>query len=185
MKTHRLIIILPATILILAVTIGMARDKPSETSIAAPSFTTTQTPNVGEQINWQVISGGGTKGSSAGYTLDGTVGQTAIGLGSSSSYRLSHGFWQVAMGTECGEDLVGDANNDETWNVGDAVYLINFVFKGGVPPTPFPTYSGDANCDCAVNVGDAVYQINFVFKGGPPPCDCETWLDNCGSPIRK
>ncbi len=62
----------------------------------------------------------------------------------------------------------GDANRDELINVADAVYIINYVFKGG--PAPDPVEYGDANCDGAVNVGDGVYLINYVFKGGPRPC---------------
>ncbi|MCP4570440.1 MAG: VWA domain-containing protein [FCB group bacterium] len=63
--------------------------------------------------------------------------------------------------------LCGDANADGTLNVGDAVYLINYIFKNG--PTPIPLCIGDANGDGAINVGDAVYMINYVFKGGPSP----------------
>ncbi|MEE9441743.1 MAG: M28 family peptidase [candidate division Zixibacteria bacterium] len=62
----------------------------------------------------------------------------------------------------------GDANGDDEVNVGDAVYIINHVFKGG--PAPEPIESGDANNDGETNVGDAVYLINHIFKGGPPPC---------------
>ncbi len=64
--------------------------------------------------------------------------------------------------------ICGDANGDESLNVGDAVHLINYVFKGG--PAPDPEEAGDPNCDGSINVGDAVYMINFVFKGGPVPC---------------
>ncbi len=64
--------------------------------------------------------------------------------------------------------MCGDANSDGGANVGDAVFLINYVFKGG--PAPNPIEAGDANCDDLVNVGDAVYLINFVFKDGPVPC---------------
>lgn len=64
--------------------------------------------------------------------------------------------------------LCGDANADLTINVGDAVYLISYVFKGG--PPPWPVEGGDANCDGGTNVGDAVYVIGYVFKGGPEPC---------------
>ncbi|MEE9443094.1 MAG: PKD domain-containing protein [candidate division Zixibacteria bacterium] len=62
----------------------------------------------------------------------------------------------------------GDANGDGDVNIGDAVFIINTVFKGG--PSPSPLDAGDANCDYAVNIGDAVYLINHVFKGGPRPC---------------
>ncbi len=62
----------------------------------------------------------------------------------------------------------GDASGDGHVNVGDAVYLINFIFRDGLPPSVF--VSGDANCDSFVNVGDAVYLINFVFSDGTPPC---------------
>jgi uncharacterized Ntn-hydrolase superfamily protein len=62
----------------------------------------------------------------------------------------------------------GDSNMDQDNNIGDAVYLINHIFKGSSPPWPYD--AGDANCDDAVNVGDVVYIIAFVFKGGPDPC---------------
>ncbi|MCP4569264.1 MAG: hypothetical protein GY841_16945, partial [FCB group bacterium] len=65
----------------------------------------------------------------------------------------------------------GDANGDFSLNVGDAVWLINYVFKSGASPEPLCV--GDANDDKAVNVGDAVYMINYVFKGGAaPPATC-------------
>ena len=63
--------------------------------------------------------------------------------------------------------LPGDANKDGSVNVGDAVYIINYVFKGG--PKPVIPNWGDTNADCAINAGDAVYIINYVFKGGPAP----------------
>jgi hypothetical protein len=65
--------------------------------------------------------------------------------------------------------VCGDANSDDNVNVGDAVYLINYIFKGGSAPDP--ECLGDANGDGHINVGDAVYLINYVFKGGPAPLD--------------
>ena len=64
----------------------------------------------------------------------------------------------------------GDANGDGTINVGDAVFLINYIFKGGRSPNP--VCIADANADGNVNVGDAVYLINYVFNGGPAPGLC-------------
>jgi hypothetical protein len=67
------------------------------------------------------------------------------------------------------EYLCGDADGDLAINISDAVYLINYIFKGG--PAPNPLEAGDVNLDGAVNVADAVYLINYIFKGGPPPCE--------------
>jgi parallel beta-helix repeat protein len=64
--------------------------------------------------------------------------------------------------------IYGDANGDDAINVADAVFLINFVFRGGQAPDPLE--SGDANCDADANVADAVHLINFIFKGGLAPC---------------
>lgn len=64
--------------------------------------------------------------------------------------------------------VAGDANSDGQADVGDAVFLINYIFRNGPPPTP--EAAGDANCGGQVDIGDAVYLISYVFKGGPPPC---------------
>jgi hypothetical protein len=136
-----------------------------------------------EKIDWQVISSGGDiGGSSTNFMLSGTVAQTAVGTGGSTNFGLSHGFWTEVPGGG-GNCLPGDANNDGQVNVGDAVYVIAYVFSGGPEPWPFPACSGDANCDCQTNVGDAVYCISYVFQGGPPPCSEAEWIDNCGSPV--
>jgi len=86
----------------------------------------------------------------------------------------------VVLSCECLPGDANDDNDDEQYNVGDAVYIITYVFKGGPPPTPWPICSGDPNGDCQVNVGDAVYLINYVFKGGPAPATCEEWRDGGG-----
>ncbi|MDD4052935.1 MAG: FG-GAP-like repeat-containing protein, partial [candidate division Zixibacteria bacterium] len=66
------------------------------------------------------------------------------------------------------ESSCGDANGDTKINVGDAVFLISYIFRGG--PTPNPLAAGNANCDGKINVGDAVYLISYIFRGGPAPC---------------
>ncbi|MCK4223768.1 MAG: carboxypeptidase regulatory-like domain-containing protein [candidate division Zixibacteria bacterium] len=64
--------------------------------------------------------------------------------------------------------VVGDVNTDGIIDLGDIVYLINYLFKGG--PAPDPIESGDCNCDEIVDLGDLVYLINYLYKQGPPPC---------------
>lgn len=64
-------------------------------------------------------------------------------------------------------DVWGDANGDGTVDVGDAVYLLNYLYKGG--PAPAPMHVGDPNDDCIIDVADAVYLLNYLYKGGPAP----------------
>lgn len=72
----------------------------------------------------------------------------------------------VVLPIAFGVGIRGDANGDGSIDVGDAVHIVNYIFKGGLPPG---TYEGDANGDGTINVGDSVYIINYIFKGGPPP----------------
>ncbi|MGB2805879.1 MAG: C39 family peptidase [Candidatus Zixiibacteriota bacterium] len=63
--------------------------------------------------------------------------------------------------------LRGDANGDGEINVGDIVYLVNFLYRNGDPPVPLQ--AADSNCDGIVDVGDIVYLINYLYRGGDPP----------------
>jgi hypothetical protein len=92
--------------------------------------------------------------------------------------------WAISQGTLCCCTMPGDANNDAQVNVGDAVYIISYVFKGGLPPVPHDICNGDANGDCQCNVGDAVYIISYVFKGGDPPVATFAWINECGAGSR-
>ncbi len=61
----------------------------------------------------------------------------------------------------------GDTNGDGVIDIADAIYLLNYLFKGDSPPDPLE--AGDANCDGMVEIGDAIYLLNYLFKNGPPP----------------
>ncbi len=72
------------------------------------------------------------------------------------------------QGDICELDVCGDADNNGEITIGDAIRVINYVFKGGTPPEPLE--AGDANCSGSVDVGDVVYLINYIFASGPAPC---------------
>jgi hypothetical protein len=63
--------------------------------------------------------------------------------------------------------LRGDANGDEIVDIGDVVYIVNFLYRNGDPPIPLQ--AADANCDGIVDIGDVVYLINYLYRGGDPP----------------
>jgi len=47
----------------------------------------------GFDLWWHVIAGGGGRSESAGYIVDGSIGQPAVGALDSASYRLGAGYW--------------------------------------------------------------------------------------------
>jgi len=65
------------------------------------------------------------------------------------------------------EYICGDVNDDNTVNILDIVFLINYKFKGG--PAPAVPDAADVNNDSAVNILDIVYLIDYKFKNGPEP----------------
>jgi hypothetical protein len=65
------------------------------------------------------------------------------------------------------EFICGDCNGDGTIDVGDVVYLVNYLYRSGSAPDPVE--AGDTNGDEIVDVGDVVHLINYLYKGGPSP----------------
>jgi hypothetical protein len=69
------------------------------------------------------------------------------------------------------EPACGDVNYDGDINIGDLVYLISYIFKGGAPP--YSLEAADVNCDDKTNFTDVIYLVEYFFRGGPIPCaDC-------------
>jgi subtilisin family serine protease len=63
--------------------------------------------------------------------------------------------------------MAGDANRDSLVDVGDVIFLLNYLYESG--PAPTPKAAGDVNADCLVEVGDVIYLINYLYKSGPAP----------------
>ncbi|NMC45049.1 MAG: hypothetical protein GYA46_14105 [candidate division Zixibacteria bacterium] len=122
----------------------------------------------GDFIMGDIVAVGGLGITSSSMAHCATVTSAVVGRAKSAHFNLNMGI-QYAKG-QVGRSCClqpGDANDDGFLNVGDAVFIINFVFKGGAAP-PCLT-SGDANYDCAINIGDALYIVNYVQKGGKQP----------------
>lgn len=67
------------------------------------------------------------------------------------------------------DGICGDANGDGQINVGDAIAMINYIFKGSFLPDD--DKCADPNNDYQIDTGDPVFLINYIFRGGSPP-DC-------------
>ncbi len=61
----------------------------------------------------------------------------------------------------------GDANGDGKIDLGDLIFIINRVYKGG--PAPVFECQVDLNADGIVTLLDIFLGVNYLFKGGPPP----------------
>ena len=60
----------------------------------------------------------------------------------------------------------GDANADATFNIGDAITILSFLFSMG-PASCLVAL--DCNDDESVDIGDAIYTLSNLFSGGPQP----------------
>ncbi|MEK7775575.1 MAG: FG-GAP-like repeat-containing protein [Candidatus Zixiibacteriota bacterium] len=79
-------------------------------------------------------------------------------------------FWRDTVG--CCVGIRGNANGDpnESINIVDLTFLVQYLFLGGkVPPCRL---EGSINGDATINVIDITYLVNYMFKGGvaPPAC---------------
>ena len=93
--------------------------------------------------------------------------------------RPDSGGCRIDMGAHEYPYILGDANSDSiitpkesrigAVNIGDIVFLINYLFQSGLAPCPY--HAGDTNCDGEINLADIVCLINYLFRGGVLPCE--------------
>ncbi|MGB2768293.1 MAG: dockerin type I repeat-containing protein [Candidatus Zixiibacteriota bacterium] len=140
---------------------AVAKIEPSPTSVPqrAPLTATRQ----GYQLVTDVLDGFGGQSESDNYKMPVNSGAqpSAISLSESDNYGVEAGFVYASHVDR------GDVNVDGIINVGDVVYLVSYLYKGG--PEPCPVEAGDVTLDGVVNVGDIVYLVSYLYKGGPPP----------------
>ncbi len=64
--------------------------------------------------------------------------------------------------------LCGDANGDYVVDLGDVLYLIAYLYKGGAEPK-CPIDRADVTSDGVVDLGDVLFIIAYLYKGGVEP----------------
>ncbi|KPL04149.1 MAG: hypothetical protein AMJ90_01735, partial [candidate division Zixibacteria bacterium SM23_73_2] len=62
---------------------------------------------------------------------------------------------------------LGDTKGDDTIELGDVIYMANFLLKSGPAPCPFG--SADVDCDGDVEIADVIYLANYILNSGPAP----------------
>lgn len=84
-----------------------------------------------------------------------------------NSYTDSTGLILIQPPTVSGwiftDVISGDSNSDGVVDIADAVYLLNYLFRHYMPPSPLSL--GDFNEDGEVNIADVVALLNYLFRG--------------------
>ena len=76
----------------------------------------------------------------------------------------------------CCQGIRGNVDQDpqNQVDIGDVVYLVEFMFAAGPAPVCAPAANIDASADGAVDISDLVYFVEYMFSGGPTPSSCPT-----------
>jgi len=126
------------------------------------------------EIKWQCVSGGGGPAASANYQANATVGQSAIGFATSSSYEHGIGYWYGAQpGGGCSCPYQSDFDEDGFLTALDLSAMIDILFAGqpDVQDTGCPSPRADFDCDDFSTALDLSGLIDHLFAGGAGPCD--------------
>jgi hypothetical protein len=85
-----------------------------------------------------------------------------------------------------GNWIRGDVNGDKGIDIGDAIFVLTYLFGKG--PTPACLGSANVNGDGEINIADAVFTLNYLFAQGEPPVGafprCDTF-PGCGANCPK
>jgi hypothetical protein len=148
-------------------------DSPRPVKQEQPSALTTSTSATYE-IDWQSINGGGGDIQSTNYKMQSSIGQSATGYATSTSYQLGAGYWYgVGGNTGCSCPSQGDIDGDTDIDVFDVIGIIGIAFSGSpdIQDPPCPKTRADADNSGATDVFDVIYLIATAFSGGPNPVD--------------
>jgi hypothetical protein len=111
----------------------------------------------------QVGAAASGRAKTAEYHLESVLGQSIDGF----SGAVTAGFLSVSLTPDY---LPGDVDGSGDIDVSDVVFLITYIFSGGL--SPIPLARGDADCSGGVGISDAVFLISYIFSGGSAPHYC-------------
>ncbi|MCH9031345.1 MAG: choice-of-anchor B family protein [candidate division Zixibacteria bacterium] len=113
------------------------------------------------------------------FTIPGSPGDTTNPIVLTSFSGVSPVFGtqcQIVLNAEISQgsltlftccDLAGDVDDVGDVNVGDASYIVNYIFLGGATPPCCDQADADGGGD--VNIGDASYILKYIFHDGALP----------------
>jgi len=87
---------------------------------------------------------------------------------------IEEGYLDIKQGFGCCIGMRGNVDNspDETPNIADLTYLVDFLFTGGPPPDCPEEADLNAELGPDPNIVDLTYLVQYLFQGGPDPAPC-------------
>lgn len=142
---------------------------------APPALNTALAPLSGEQIKWQVLSGGGNRSTSTNFILSATVGQTATGLVSSTNFKNNQGFWQNFSGGGCCVGLTGNVDCDGAngTDISDLSRLIDYLYISFSPLCCVQAANTDGDGGGGVDISDLSRLIDYLYISFVPTAACQ------------
>ncbi len=137
--------------------------EPKVAPVNAPMMPVHTGSKQGYRMVTDVLDGFGGESESNNYRIPVNSGgqPSAIGISESANYEVEAGYVHASFVNR------GEVTGDGVIDLGDLLYLINYLYKGGTAPCPME--AGDVNCDGVIDLGDILYVISYLYKGGPPP----------------
>jgi hypothetical protein len=137
----------------------------------------TKLSSSGASLIYSTYLGGGNYDDGIGIAIDGSGNAYVTGTTSSANFPTLNPYQSSNHG---GSDVFvtkltwtpdypcGDVDGDGSITIADVVFLVDYIFMGGVGPQPISL--ADIDCSGSINIADVVYLINYIFGHGPAPC---------------
>lgn len=80
----------------------------------------------------------------------------------------------LAHYSDCCQGFRGnvDGDPDDNITIGDLVFLVNYMFNGGIIPPCMKEANVDGDIFEQIEISDLIMLVNYMFNGGPEPAIC-------------
>lgn len=141
----------------------------------------------GDQLNWSVMSSGGTIASSPNANLEGTLGQLLVGdmenhpqpwISTDSVDTVcavdANGFWHNFDDTCC-VGLTGNVDCDplDQTDISDLSALIDYLYISFGPLCCKGEANIDGDINCGIDISDLSALIDYLYISFTPPAACQ------------
>ena len=121
----------------------------------------------GEQLDFEIVADAAGPGNAANLKTSLVLEGQDFYPGAAGEFRLALEPGTLTVTEERGGFRRGDADATGRVDIADAIFTLNWLFRGGRPPPCLD--AADANDDAGANLSDPVFTLNWLFLGGRVP----------------